>query len=529
MRDPLPPRIATPHSCAQPCSRPRPACKHACPLPCHPGPCPPCAVTIQAACFCGKESHSAKCQVGGSALSFSCSQPCLKPFLLCGNSEHRCAETCHEGPCSPCPARDEVRCWCGRQTKHVACGEVEVEDSTKCVVVKDGGSEQVWMGSYGCGHPCERYGFVFVKIGLTDTYPSPFACSHHTCSKLCHPPSRTPPPCRFDPQRVVSCACGRCRIARSSDELAASSTHSTSAFLPPRTSCTSPLPTCTSPCSRPLSCGHLCQAACHWDPCPPCTELVERTCRCGATKHKIPCGEAVLAQLPTNSDTPASEAILCDKPCQALRACGRHQCGRVCCPLASLASVQRAAAAKSSKRRDPMRADFGSYVYLQRDLHECDLPCGRVLQCGNHRCERRDHKGPCEVCPRGVFEELVCLCGRTVLDPPISCGTRLRCVYPCGRPARACGHPHVPHACHEGVVVAGADTADEGLGLVEGDSGGSPCPPCPFLTEKVCACGKNRVGNVRCSQERVACGTVCGKCVVLAGVGRVLMSFSLSS
>jgi transcriptional repressor NF-X1 len=82
----------------------------------------------------------------------------------------------------------------------------------------------------------------------------------------------------------------------------------------------------------------------------------------------------------------------------------------------------------------------------------------------------------------------------------------------------------VPHVCHEGVVVAGADTADEGLGLVgEGEAG--PCPPCPFLTEKVCACGKKQVGNVRCSQERVSCGSLCGKCVVLSVVGRALTSF----
>ncbi|KAG6379878.1 hypothetical protein JVT61DRAFT_10439 [Boletus reticuloceps] len=176
------------------------------------------------------------------------------------------------------------------------------------------------------------------------------------------------------------------------------------------------------------------------------------------------------------------------------------------------------AATKSSKRRDPLRTDLDAQ--LQLDLHECDHPCGRVLQCGNHRCERRDHKGLCGVCPRGVFEELVCPCGRTVLEPPISCGTRLRCVYPCARPPPACGHPHVPHVCHEGVVIAGADMADEGLALREEQSEvGGACPPCPFLTEKVCACGKKRVGNVRCSQERVSCGTACGKCVVLVVVG----------
>jgi hypothetical protein len=39
--DPKPARLATPHSCASPCSRPR-LCGHGCPLSCHPGPCPPC-------------------------------------------------------------------------------------------------------------------------------------------------------------------------------------------------------------------------------------------------------------------------------------------------------------------------------------------------------------------------------------------------------------------------------------------------------------------------------------------------------
>lgn len=367
---------------------------------------------------------------------------------------------------------------------------------------------------------------------------SPFACSHHSCSKLCHPPSRTPPPCPFDPERVLSCACGRRRIARSSDELAvSSSTRSSISPLPPRMSCTFPLPTCTSPCSKPRPCGHPCQATCHWDPCPPCTEQVERTCRCGATKHKTPCGDAVLALYhPADGDTLASEDILCDKPCQAFRSCGRHQCGRICCPLAPL---QRAVT-KSSKRRDPLHADPGAQFQLlfdpaMRALHECDLPCGRVLGCGNHRCPQRDHKGPCSACPRGVFEELVCPCGRTVLEPPIQCGARLRCVYPCARPAPACGHPHVSHMCHEGVVIAGADTTDEGSGLVEeegDDIGVGACPPCPFLTEKLCACGKKRVGNVRCSLERVSCGSMCGKCVatVVVGTGaNVLFNFHLPS
>lgn len=83
----------------------------------------------------------------------------------------------------------------------------------------------------------------------------------------------------------------------------------------------------------------------------------------------------------------------------------------------------------------------------------------------------------------------------TVVLPPIACNTQIDCRHPCIR-ASECGHPQMPHACHE-------DPA---------------CPPCPFLMEKACACGKKRVANVRCSQDqkRVSCGTPCGKYVVVA-------------
>ena len=178
--------------------------------------------------------------------------------------------------------------------------------------------------------------------------------------------------------------------------------------------------------------------------------------------------------------------ILCDKPCQAIRACGRHQCNRLCCPLASLAIKS----GKKGKRR--AIEDSQGIGEEQGGLHECDLVCGKMLSCGNHRCEEKDHKGACRPCLRSSFEELICYCGRTVYEPPIPCGTKMVCHYPCPRQTMSCGHPPTPHSCHDDMV---------------------PCPPCVFLASKQCACGKKIVPNVRCSleTEKVSCGTVCGK------------------
>ncbi|KAA1473096.1 hypothetical protein DENSPDRAFT_822377 [Dentipellis sp. KUC8613] len=450
-QEPKPPRLATPHSCSNPCSRPR-ACGHACPLACHPGPCPPCQITTHQPCYCGKTTISFRCSHstanpirnrGVPLVDLSCGHKCEKK-LSCGN--HICESICHEGPCEPCKVREVAKCWCGKVEKEVSCG---FGDPRPCAVLEDG-HEETWLGKFDCGNLCDR----------------PFDCGIHRCERPCHPPSLNAPPCPRSPSVITHCPCGKHPL-----------TPDSTSFFPPgtkltRTACTDPIPTCTSLCKKPLAnCSHVCSSPCHLGPCPPCTIPLVRPCRCGATTREVPCYEAG-----------AHEEILCDRPCGALRACGRHQCTRLCCPLAALAN--------SGKGKGKRRAVKEAEVVDEAGWHECDLVCGKMLGCGNHRCEERDHRGPCPPCLRSSFEELVCHCGRTVLEPPIACGTRINCTYPCSRPPPPCGHPKTQHTCHEDP---------------------SPCPPCPFLTSKMCACGKKSVDNVRCSQERVSCGAPCGK------------------
>lgn len=177
------------------------------------------------------------------------------------------------------------------------------------------------------------------------------------------------------------------------------------------------------------------------------------------------------------------------RQCKAGLNCGRHECGEKCCSGEQKAN-ERLAAKKKTKF-----SNSSTTPGLQTDdgfepEHICTRPCGRLLKCGKHNCPMLCHRGPCGTCLEASFDELSCNCGQTVVAPPIPCGTKPpKCTHPCTR-GKACGHPIVPHDCH---------TDDEN------------CPPCPYLVEKLCKCGKKQVKAVQCWREGVSCGTECGK------------------
>ncbi|KAJ3984020.1 hypothetical protein F5890DRAFT_102720 [Lentinula detonsa] len=450
--------LATPHSCGNACSRPRISCSHPCPLLCHPGPCPPCKVIMDVPCECIRQQIvSVRC---GEHTHVSCGQTCSK-MLGCG--KHHCQQVCHPGHCPPCERRDVIDCWCGKERKEVKCGEGDV-----------------WFESLGCDdRSTERMQQPRKGFGCHSVCGKAFDCGDHTCTKSCHPPASDALPghCPISPDRITTCPCGKQSIATFSS--------SQNGEFPPRTHCTDPIPTCTSICLKPHSdCEHLCQEKCHTSAvCPPCSIDVVRPCRCGNTTTTLKCGD--LRTLDEESGLVKEQEILCKHLCTALRACGKHQCRRICCPLASVVKGKMKAFA-SQLDADP------------NGLHECDLVCGKMLSCGNHPCQERDHKGPCQPCLRSSFEELICFCGRTVLEPPIPCGTKIYCGHPCSLPSPPCGHPKTPHTCH---------------------FPDSSCPPCVHLTGKPCACGKKILPNIRCSldSEKVSCGLVCGKLLPCGG------------
>lgn len=160
--------IAVPHSCGQSCSRKRNYCNHPCPLPCHPGPCPPCNVSLVIPCASHGHPLTVKCSTvhGANGQAPTCDELCNR-VQDCGCAEHRCSEPCHEGPCQECTVKEDVFCFCGKEEKSVKCGWKR-ENEVECGV-REGGEEKTWRARFGCGRECGRL----------------YDCGEHECHEVC--------------------------------------------------------------------------------------------------------------------------------------------------------------------------------------------------------------------------------------------------------------------------------------------------------------------------------------------------------
>jgi transcriptional repressor NF-X1 len=184
-------------------------------------------------------------------------------------------------------------------------------------------------------------------------------------SQECHPPSYHPPPCPFSPSVIQTCPCPN-------------ATPLTSLTTTPRTECSDPIPTCGKICARERDdCGHLCTIKCHEGACPRCEVTIEERCRCGKLGRKRKCWE-VKERVPVSSgvsdDTSETNGIFtCDKKCLATRNCGKHVCGRICCPLAALAGVGENIKGKRKQKEGPTAAELRELD--PEGWHVCDLVC----------------------------------------------------------------------------------------------------------------------------------------------------------
>ena len=129
----------------------------------------------------------------------------------------------------------------------------------------------------------------------------------------------------------------------------------------------------------------------------------------------------------------------------------------------------------------------------------CGQKCGRILKCGNHKCEQICHPqcSPCELSPS---QTRYCPCGQTGIDdickakrlpPRSSCLDPIpTCGKVCLKPLM-CGPEGDPHLCQLNCHLKG-------------------CPPCPSVTEVKCRC-MNKTTEVPCKDLATTGEILCSK------------------
>uniref|UniRef100_A0A158Q728 R3H domain-containing protein n=1 Tax=Elaeophora elaphi TaxID=1147741 RepID=A0A158Q728_9BILA len=408
-------------------------------------------------CFCTKKLNPPTQRFPD--MPHSCNGICGK--IRGSGCTHPCTDQCHPGPCSECPLTITKKCNCGRQIIAGRCGkQVDFKCSMvcgktlncglhKCETICHKGEcnacEHVVIQKCFCGFeerivPCTALNLKFTSFSCGAPCTGMYACGIHKCELRCHDKHGRDDcgPCSLSPEKKEHCPCGRTLIA----ELQTVT----------RTSCTDPVPTCKNVCGKVLACGpedkpHRCMQLCHVGSCPGCPSSSLISCRCKALKKIIPCKEFLLY----STENP----YLCVRRCKKLKTCQNHRCRAVCCV---------------------------------DEEHVCMQICGKKLNCGIHNCDRLCHVGQCPRCLQASFEEQYCLCGKTVREPPIPCGTSLPlCDQPCSR-QHPCDHPPM-HNCHAE----------------------PECPPCTVLTEKPCYGAHEIRANIPCFLSDVSCGCPCDR------------------
>lgn len=473
-----------PHSCGQTCGAKR-SCPHPCPLPCHTGPhldsksCMFEGPSVK--CFCGKEKVQTQC-AATKYKGFSCGNICKRRNPICG---HECPRSCHRRrkgghSCGPCEVKLTVSCHCGRLRNRVMPCHKITKSARKSAKRSTAPSVLI-----SCESRCE----------------GKYACGVHRCEQRCHS-HVTSPPCPYVPSPDESCHCGK-----SSGK---------------RLLCTDAVSCCAQVCGKTLSCGHQCPEICHAGNCPPCAVLlVGWECACHSTVQDIMCH--------------MRQDIKCDTICKKPLDCNQHICKQMCCPHSRYTAVDTVRKKKEIKQKRGITINLQELGALSappalpnpdaiaedRDVHICIRTCDKLLNCGRHRCQLKCHSGKCNPCTTLLFDEWTCSCGKTVVEPPISCGSAMpRCSHRCSLP-QICGHP-AQHKCHDNSIA---------------------CLSCPLLVPVTCRCGKSLVNEVcsylpkkaikLCMKEcgdKLPCGHICqqlccpgrGQCPPCSGICGVL-------
>ncbi|KAL1808985.1 hypothetical protein ACET3Z_025975 [Daucus carota] len=415
--------------------------KHVCEKGCHKEECGECPFQGRRMCPCGKRVYQGMaCDV----VVPLCGATCEK-MLSCGL--HRCPERCHRGSCAEtCRTVVTKSCRCGSLKKQVPCYQ-DLACERKCQSLRD------------CGrHACKRRCCDGDCPPCSEICDRKLRCRNHKCPSPCHRGSCAPCPVMVK----ISCFCGETHFevpcgtekeqkppkCRKLCRIASMCRHGLN--RKPHRCHYGACPPCRLICEEEYPCGHKCNLSCHGPkpppnpeftlkpkskkyirpsestpglPCPPCPELVWRSCRgrhVGAERMMV-CSDR--------------REFSCDNLCGNLLRCGNHYCTKICHALKNQSPV-------------PERGE---------SCEDCDLPCqkDRIPACSHH-CPLKCHGKECPPCK--VLIKRSCHCGSMVhvfeciYYNSLSESEQLKvrsCGGPCHRKLPNCTHL-CPETCHPG-------------------------------------------------------------------------------
>lgn len=404
----------------------------------------------------------------------SCGQICGRKMRNC---DHFCPLKCHPGSCGKCILTSDKSCFCGKTLTEINCTLPSTSCGMQCnrlkdcgfclceLICHDGDCEKCdknipiicYCGKQEVITECKKAKRLnsgqFAQHSCKQVCKKVLNCGNHYCKEICHQDDC--PPCMLTNDNLKTCACGSTSLKKS--------------IIEQRTSCLDPVPVCGKRCNKALICGHKCENKCHSFSCSPCKNKRAYKCICGRASKTIDCS-LMFREVSINGITEYEQfnyKYECTIKCQKLKNCKRHKCNIVCC--------------------EARTADYSP-------IHNCDAVCGKKLNCGKHIClEECNHSYSCGDCPNLTWDPISCHCGSSVIQPPITCSTKLpSCDQPCSR-QHNCSHP-VRHNCY-------SDNNTEGVG----------CAPCTFFVRKSCFCGSESKDTVYCYLAGYSCGNTCKK------------------
>ncbi|KAK1796942.1 hypothetical protein P4O66_008255, partial [Electrophorus voltai] len=221
-------------------------------------------------------------------------------------------------------------------------------------------------------------------------------------------------------------------------------------------------------------CSHPCNILCHPGPCPQCPAFVTKSCLCGRTSKQVRCSQV--------------DGLRCEQVCSALLNCAEHYCVQIChqgpCEPCQL-RVQQVCYCGVTHREVACGTDRDGFDGSGH--FTCHKLCGKMLECGEHRCQQPCHRGQCQACSRSPSLVHTCPCGQTALAKLLELGSpeRRRCTDPIPSCSKVCSKP---------LPCGDADTVHLCDKLCHEDS----CGPCSLTSTIKCRCG-SKTKEVPCA------------------------------